>query len=151
VCLANVYLNRQDRDAIPARGEPVQLVEIGAHCRGSVFVDATHLCTPALESEIHRIATAHAGFFFGRFDIRVSSPDALQRGEEIKILEFNGVTSEPTHIYDPRISLAEAYHTLWRHWRRAFEIGELNRRNGTVPMSFTGLLLLIRRHFNPVG
>ena len=41
VCLARLYLHKQ-RDRLwetPAAGEHVQLVELGTHCRGAIFLD----------------------------------------------------------------------------------------------------------------
>jgi hypothetical protein len=60
-------------DDIPAPGEAVQLVEVGSHCRGSVFLDGSRLKTEALEDAIDRITQRHPGFFFGRYDIRAVS------------------------------------------------------------------------------
>ena len=51
-------------------------------------------------------------------------------GRNIKIVELNGVTSEATHIYDPKLSLVDAYRVLFAQWRIAFEIGHLNREGG---------------------
>jgi len=48
----------------------------------------------------------------------------------MKIVELNGVTSEATHIYDPKLSLFGAYRVLFEQWRIAFEIGYLNRTRG---------------------
>ena len=45
-------------------------------------------------------------------------------GRNMKILELNGVTSEATHIYDPKFSLLDAYRVLFQQWRIAFEIGQ---------------------------
>jgi hypothetical protein len=108
VAIADVYLhNRPDADTcIPPTGETVQLVEIGAHCKGTIFVDATALRTPELERRVDEIASGIDGFHYGRFDDRAPSAEALQRGEFL-ILELNGVAAEATHIYDPKVSIAQ--------------------------------------------
>ena len=118
--IANVY---SGSERIPALGETVQLVEIGSHCKGSVFVDARYLHTPELESEIDRIAQTRPEFHLGRFDVRIVNG-------EMRVLELNGLTAEPAHIYDPRVSLLDAYKALWRHWSIAFRIGAFYRRRG---------------------
>ena len=41
------------------------------------------------------------------------------------------------------MNLLEAYRTLFSQWRVAFEIGSINRRQGTIPMSFRELLDLV--------
>jgi hypothetical protein len=61
-------------------------------------------------------------------------------GRNLKIIELNGVTSEATHIYDPKLSLFDAYRVLFQQWRIAFEIGALNRKRGVRPASVRGLV-----------
>jgi hypothetical protein len=142
VCMAEFYLRQNGEHAsrIPSRGERVQLVEIGTHCRGAIFLDGSDAITAALEHEIDRIAQCFDGFHFGRFDVRVPSFEDFKVGRNIKVLELNGVTSEATHIYDPKIGLLQAYKALLQQWRLAFKIGELNRRRGVQPSKLSQLL-----------
>ncbi|MBN9656736.1 MAG: VTT domain-containing protein [Acidobacteria bacterium] len=144
VCLAPVYerLCRRSLDEVPQPGEPVQLVEIGSHCRGAVFTNGAHLWSPALEAEIDRISKQHAGFAFGRFDVRVPSAEDFRSGRNISVIELNGVGAEATHVYDPSVSLLSAYAAMFQHWKLAFEIGSLQRRRGAQPTSLTVLLRL---------
>jgi len=146
VCLADVYLSRSRRpvDEVPMAGEPVRLVEIGSHCRGSVFLDGSHLKTSALEKGIDRISQRHPGFYFGRYDVRTPSIQALQEGF-FRVIELNGVSAEATHIYDPAVSGLDAYRVLFRQWRLAFEIGSMNRERGARPMPAIELANLIWR------
>jgi hypothetical protein len=131
---------------VPTAGQSVQLVEIGTHCRGSIFLDGIDTLTPALEEVIDRIAQGFDGFFFGRFDIRVPSRQDFMAGRNMKIVELNGVTSEATHIYDPKLSLFDAYRVLFEQWRIAFEIGDFNRARGMRPTSVTDLFNLTREY-----
>ena len=144
VCMASAYAQaaRRPLDDIPASGERVKLVELGSHCRGAIFLDGMRYNTPALEHAIDAVSQAHAGFFFGRFDIRTPSLEAFQRGE-FKVIELNGVSAEAAHIYDPSVSLLEAYRVLAQQWRIAFEIGAANRALGAAPMSLRELLRLV--------
>ena len=137
VCMSDFYLRKNaDRiQDVPAAGERVQLVEIGTHCRGAIFLDGSDTITPALEEVIDRIARTFDGFFFGRFDVRVPSRQDFMAGRNLKIVELNGVTSEATHIYDPKLNLFDAYRALFQQWRIAFEIGDLNRVRGIQPAS----------------
>ncbi len=132
-------------DAVPAAGERLQLVEIGSHCRGSIFLEGGDLATPALEAAIDRVARAHTGFFFGRFDVRSPSVEDFQAGR-FTVLELNGVSSEATHIYDPAVSLWEAYRVLCAQWKLAFEIGAANVQRGAAPTTVRELLALRRSH-----
>lgn len=148
VCMSELYRRKNSEriQNVPAVGERVQLVEIGTHCRGAVFLDGRDTITPELEAVIDRIARSFEGFFFGRFDIRVPSRQDLMAGRGLKIVELNGVTSEATHIYDPRTSLFEAYRVLFEQWRIAFEIGGLNRARGIKPTSVRELLRFVSEY-----
>ncbi len=116
-------------DIIPA-GEPVQLVELGAHCRGSEFRNGMALITPALQARMQAIAQAIPGFGFGRIDLRCPSAEALAEGRDLQILEINGVTSEPAHLYHPGTPLAAGLAGFCEHWTRAFALGRENLRQG---------------------
>jgi membrane protein DedA with SNARE-associated domain len=148
VCLAKAYLQSVRRLAadVPAKEETVPLAEIGSHCRGSIFLDGLHLLTEDLTGAVDRISRRLPGFYFGRFDVRTQSAEALRRGE-FKVLELNGVTSEATHIYDPAVSLWDAYAALFKQWRIAFEIGAGNRACGVKPAPLGELLGLIWERF----
>jgi hypothetical protein len=148
VCMSDFYLRKNSEriQAVPAAGESVQLVEIGTHCRGAIFLDGVETITADLKEVIDRIAKTFDGFFFGRFDIRVPSRQDFRAGRNMKIIELNGVTSEATHIYDPKLSLFDAYRVLFQQWRIAFEIGDLNRARGFRPASVADLLDATREY-----
>jgi membrane protein DedA with SNARE-associated domain len=152
VCLADLYLSRLRRspDDVPIIGEFVALAEVGSHCRGAIFLDGKTLETAELRSAVEAIAQNFMGFYFGRFDVRSESIDAFQRGK-FQILELNGVTAEATHIYDPAVSLAEAYRALFRQWRIAFEIGARNRDAGHQPMRLRDLVDTVRLNLRRKG
>lgn len=115
---------------VPASGERVRLVLAGNHCRGSIFRNGTPEVTPALTACIEAIARDIPEFHFGRFDVRFESVAALRRGENFAIIEVNGAGSEPTHIWDARTTLREAWVSQFTHYRAAWEIGRANRRRG---------------------
>ena len=152
VCMTPLYLlrNQARRDYIIPAGERVELVEIGTHCRGAIFGDGSAVVTPALEAMIDSISRGYEGFFFGRYDIRATSVEALKQARDFRIIELNGVTSEATHIYDPAISLVPAYRILIEQWRLAFEIGAANRARGLRAPSL-GDMWRAFRAFEPAG
>jgi membrane protein DedA with SNARE-associated domain len=149
VCLAPVYLERNASrsGSVPEPGQRVRLVNIGSHCKGAVFTDARGLSTLALVAAVDAVSKVHPEFYLGRYDVRTPSLEHLQRGE-FTVIELNGVTGEPTHIYDPAVSLADAYRALFRHWQLAFEIGAANRRRGYQPVGVLELVRIISRHLN---
>ncbi len=137
MCMAPVHFRKHKSrlHTVPAEGESIALVEVGTHCRGALFLNGNHLITPPLERAIDRISRRFKGFYFGRYDIRTPSIEAFQKGADFTVVELNGVTSEATHIYQPGSGLLQAYATLMRQWRIAFDIGAANARGGTRPMT----------------
>ena len=127
-----LYLPRlADRsDDIPAAGEVVPLVFAGNHCKGSVFLDGADRITPALTQQVDAVARDIPGFHFGRIDVRYGSEAALRQGQDVTIIEVNGVGSEATHIWDARCTLWDAYRSQFTHYRAAWEIGRANRAAG---------------------
>lgn len=133
-----------DLHRVPAAGERIALVEIGAHCRGSLFRDATCLATPALVETLRRITDAVPGYAFGRLDLRVPSASHFQHGEGLRVLELNGVTAESAHIYHPGTPLLDGYRAMFRQWSLAFAIGAAQARRGASVTPPSELLRLFR-------
>jgi membrane protein DedA with SNARE-associated domain/pimeloyl-ACP methyl ester carboxylesterase len=144
VCMADFYLqkNAERLQEIPSAGNSVRLVELGTHCRGAIFLDGQRAVSPELEEAIDKIAKTFDGFYFGRFDIRIP-PATNNAANGFKVLELNGVSSEATHIYDPKLGLWGAYRVLFEQWRIAFEIGARNRASGAKPASLRELIHLM--------
>lgn len=130
----------RELDMIPAEGEVITLVEIGAHCRGSVFLDGSHLNTPALRASLTRLLDAVPGYAFGRMDLRAPSIDALAKGEGIKIIELNGVTAESAHIYHPGTPIVTGYRAMFHQWSVAFAIGDAYAKRGAHVTTLRELL-----------
>ena len=153
VCMAKTYFNLHHENLynIPDANERIQLVELGTHCRGAVFLDGTEIKTDELENTIDELSKSYEGFYFGRYDIRAPSLEDFKAGKNFKVVELNGVTSEATNIYDPKNSLLAAYKILFEQWRIAFEIGAQNRARGVEPMhpgAFLNLIVENRNHRN---
>jgi len=142
VCMAQTFFDRHAHRLfeVPAAAQKVPLIDIGTHSRGCVFYDGEWVRSEALERAIDRISVGYDGFFFGRYDVRTPDLEAFARGEQFKIVELNGVTSEATNIYDPSNTLWAAYRVLARQWRLAFEIGAANRDAG-APVTPVATLL----------
>ncbi|MFK7910426.1 MAG: VTT domain-containing protein [Akkermansiaceae bacterium] len=148
VAMARYYLRKFSTrlDEVPAKGEKVTLVEIGTHARGAVFTDERKLITPELTKVIDQLTQSAGAIHCGRYDLRVPHANDLKAGKNIRILEFNGVTGEPAHVYQPGYPLLHGIRDLCRQWKFAFVAGKQNRQNGHIPTSIGGLLSLIRRH-----
>jgi membrane protein DedA with SNARE-associated domain len=138
--------HRDVLERVLGEGELFALAIAGNHCQGTTFRDGRHLITPALEQRIDGIARAYPGFFVGRFDVRYSRVQAFKSGEDLAVVELNGVTAESTNIYDPGGTLFGAYRLLFAQWRIIFAIGAANRRAGAPTSSLRRLVDLVRAH-----
>jgi hypothetical protein len=133
--LAHLYLPRHAGRLVEVlpEGQAFRLAFAGSHSRGALFRDGTRFITPAMEARFEAIARAIPEFHFGRFDVRFATIEALRRGEDFRIVEVNGAGAEATHIWDSRMPLADAYRSLFRQWRLAFQAGAGNRARGFRP------------------
>jgi membrane protein DedA with SNARE-associated domain/pimeloyl-ACP methyl ester carboxylesterase len=132
---------------VPAKGTEIRCVEIGTHSRGSLFLDADHLRTDRLEARFNQFCPNIDGYYLGRFDLKVPDETALKDGRDISLIELNLLTSEPTHMYDPKYSVFYAWKVLFRHWKVAFEIGDELRANGTPPPGTYSVLKVVFGHY----
>lgn len=150
VCMAPFHLRKHatQLSRIPEAGESVQLVELGTHSRGALFLDGGWVVSPELRVAIDRVSQSFRGFYFGRYDIRTPSIDDFRAGRNLKIVELNGATAEATSIYDPKNSLTSAYRTLFAQWRILFEIAAANVRRGAKPAPWGELLGLVGKWLN---
>jgi len=142
-----VYYRRLPREA---RGRIVSIAQASYFeanafdTHDAVFTDERRLAMPALEQQIEKLSRAHPGFFVGRFDVCARTAEELSRGY-FEVIELNGVSSEPTYIYDRATTLGEALRALMLHWRAAFQIGAANRELGAPLTPLSTLLRLIAR------
>ena len=133
-------------DSVPSAGRSVRVEPIGNHCRGTHFVDAGHLRTPALEQALERLMGATTGLYYGRMDVRCTDEDALRAGS-FMLIEVNGVSSEPGHIYDPSWSIWRCWAELVRHVRYIGRISMQLQQQGVEPASLRDVLVRSREHF----
>ncbi|MBC2594731.1 alpha/beta fold hydrolase [Ruficoccus amylovorans] len=131
-------------EVVPA-GEKYVLAELGTHCRGALFLDGGELATEPLREWFQRVSDTFEGFYFGRYDVRVPSEEDLRAGQNLTVIELNGVSSEATWIYDPKHSVLFAWRTLFEQWRLAFEIAAWNRQEGHRPLSLRATVKAIFR------
>jgi hypothetical protein len=146
VFMAQTHFNKHldDLYSVPKEGEKVILTELGTHSRGSLFLDGSELISDTLIKKIDEISKSFKdGFYFGRYDLITGSGEELTKGENIKVIELNGVTSESTNIYDPEHSFLFAVKTLMKQWRIAFEIGTQNHKRGVSIPSLKHMLSVI--------
>lgn len=129
---------------IPANGERVALNVAGNHCQGTIFLDAEHLRSPALEQAIDRICTSYRdqAIDLVRLDIRYRTPEDLREGRGLAIVDVNGTMGESVNMYDPGHAYPWALCVLSGHWANMFAIGAWRRDQGVRPMSLIELVCL---------
>ncbi|MBA3649015.1 MAG: D-alanine--D-alanine ligase [Chitinophagales bacterium] len=136
---------KSELQAVIAAGEKKTLIEIGNHNRGTSFYNFNHLINQKLVAAFDKASKTLHEFYFGRFDVRCSSFEEMEKGN-FKIIEVNGVNSEPAHIYDPTMSLVKAYRDLFRHWNTIYKISMENKKRGNKPMKISKMYTAIVQH-----
>ena len=142
----DLYLRRNKRylDRVLAPGARHPLTSVGNYVRGAVFADGENAITPELTAAFDRISKDIKDFYFGRFDVRFADLDDLMRGKGFTLLEYNGASSEPTHVYAPGTPLRKVYRDMLFHWRLAYEVGAENRARGAKPVSLWNIWQVVR-------
>ncbi len=120
---------RDQLGTIPEQGQRIPLGVAGNHAQGAKFTDGADLITPELSARIEAIVDRFEddrgrGFDIGRFDLRCESLDALARGQGFGIVELNGMTSEPTNLYDPDRSIFWAWAMLLGYWKHVEKLAQ---------------------------
>ncbi len=133
---------------IPGAGEVHLLEPIGNHCRGTKFINRNDGIDEQIKKVMVGILNEMPGIYYGRFDMKIESWEGLREGKGIHVMEFNGTSSDPAHIYDPGYSLVRAYKDIFMHWSLMGKIARQNRRAGIRPdplkKIISGLILYFR-------
>ncbi len=126
---------------------------IGNHSKGTQFINGNHLINDELEEFIDTICQQTQGWYYGRLDIKYNSYDKLLKGMDFKILEVNGIISEPTHIYDASYKSAsyfKALKSINSHWNIMGEIAQKLHKEQHIPypsfMAYIKNMLWLRSH-----
>ena len=120
------FLQYIDTGRVPLAGEEVCLSFIGSHTMGCKFTNDTHLLTPALEQSLFAVFAEQPGFNFGRVDIKAESEEAMQAGKFV-VIEVNGIASLPTHMFDPKFNIVQAYRIFFEHGKYLVAIAREHR------------------------
>lgn len=130
---ARLQIGRMSPDflsRIPQDGEHVKIEAIGNHNRGTRFINSNHLISEKLVSVFDDISKKIDGFYYGRYDLKFNTIEEMEDGINFKIVELNGINSEPVHIYDQHTGLFNSYKDFFTHMRYMYEISEENKLRG---------------------
>jgi len=132
--LRQIYAEKLN-EVVPL-GDKIELISIGNHCLGTMFLNRNNLISPKLIATFDSISKQIEGFNFGRFDLRCQSVEDLENGN-IKILELNGCGAEPSHIYQPGSSLFAGVRALVTYWQNMYRVSRENHKRGVSYLSFS--------------
>lgn len=138
---------KQMQDVL-SKGASMVLIPYGNHARGSKFTDISDKITNNLTDTINKLCKQIDGFYYGRLDIRYNTWEELEEGKNYSIIELNGSGSEPTHIYDPKHSIIDAWRIILQHWNILYRISKANRKLGVKFNSFMSVRKDERRFKN---
>lgn len=136
---------REQWNSVLPTHEKLELVSIGNHCLGTMFLNCNDLITPTLNNSFDIISQQIDGFFYGRFDLRCCSVADLEQGR-VKVMELNGCGAEPAHIYHPGFPLWKGMLEVINHWHTIYKISVENHKRGVPYLSWEEGLK-IYRHF----
>ncbi len=132
-------LNQSDTIAfnnVLSKGEQLVIVPYGNHVLGAEFLNYNHIIDEQLNQTFDKISNQIEGFYFGRFDLRCNSIEELKQGENISILELNGVGAEPAHIYQPGFSFFKGQKVIAQHYKMMYEAAIYNNSKGISYLSY---------------
>lgn len=139
-------LNIDKLNTIPSKQEEIVLNIIGNHSKGTQFINGNHLISPKLTTFLDKLSSEIKGWNYGRIDLKYNSFEELTKGENLKIIEINGIISEPTHIYDANMgTYFKAIKAIKDHWKLTYTIGVKNKKLNLA--SFTDLKYFIKLYF----
>ncbi|MDF1516370.1 MAG: D-alanine--D-alanine ligase [Lutibacter sp.] len=140
-------INKDRLQMIPILNEKVVLNIIGNHSKGTQFINGNHLINSELENFLDNLNAEIEGWNYGRIDVKYNNFEELLKGENLKIIEINGIISEPTHIYDPsKGSYFTALKSIKNHWKLIYLIGVKNKNLNKG--NYTDLSNLIAVYFS---
>jgi|TARA_B110000037_G_scaffold19271_1_gene20482 D-alanine-D-alanine ligase-like ATP-grasp enzyme len=127
-------INCQNLNQVLNKAEHFALEYIAHRNKKCVFKNFNFLNSKKLVETFRNITSNMDSFHFGRFDVKVKSIEDLIDDNNIKILEVNGVNSQPIHIFDPSYSTYKCYKDLHEHWRLIYKISKQNVTKGYQPI-----------------
>lgn len=146
-------IHKEKMNIIYKQGEIKALTVIGNHSKGTEFLNGNHLINKKLTDITNQMCSQIEGWYFGRIDIKYKNFENLLQGNDFKILEINGIISEPTHIYDAshkNASYIKAIKTINNHWKIMGEIAIINNKEYGIPypkfLSYLKNMLWLRKY-----
>jgi len=145
-------IHRESMQKIVGDDTKITLSVIGNHSKGTQFLDGNNLINSELESLFDRLNHQIEGWFYGRVDLKYQSFKSLCKGNNFKIIEINGIISEPTHIYDASkgATYFDALTSIKNHWKILSKIALKNHKEKDIKspkfLPFMKNMVILHRH-----
>lgn len=120
--------------------EKILIEPIGNHNLGTAFYNGWEYYSEEMLEWVATCVKNIPGFDYGRLDLKIENWNAFINKNGIKILEINGVNSEPIHIYDPVYSLWKAYKDIFHHMNIIYKLSKHKADKNTPPISLFDFL-----------
>lgn len=137
-----------DLQKVYEEGEIIVVEKILNHRLGTQFTNETTQLDTQLQNALADVVKDFKGFNYGRFDIKADNLNQIKQGN-FKIIELNGVASEPTIIYDQKnTGLLKSISIIYKHlfWQGVIAKNQL--KNGVLPMDWALFKSMMKNHFN---
>jgi len=128
------------------KDELVILEPIGNHSRGTTFLDKNEYIDKELIKAFDKLSKQIPELYFGRYDLKCNSIEELKQLKNFAIMEINGVSAEPAHIYQPGYSFIKAEKELLKQWKILYKISKIQITNGIKPMTFKSAIHHIKAY-----
>mgnify|MGYP000724919337 CR=1 FL=1 len=132
---------------IPAN-EEVVIEEIGAHNRGTKCIDSSSMITEKMQSAFFDLADHIDDFYWGRIDVKARSKEDLSNGEHFQVIEVNGGSSEPSHMFDPKYNWFDVAKFITQHLKLHYGVVKANIEHGAQIPSLQTFYDEIKHYFN---
>lgn len=124
ICLRH---KAQIKKVLPA-GKRFVLSHASNRSQGGRLVNLNHEIDEKLCRVFDNLSNHSRHFYYGRYDVKCESLEALREGRNFSILEYNGSGAGIQHVYGNRLSLWRACYTIVKHWEKLYQISRYNKR-----------------------
>lgn len=131
-------------DSVPSKNEKLLIQPVGNHNKGTRFEDISSKINESMNETINRILP-QKGVYYGRFDIKAPDLMALETGNGLKIIEFNGSIAEPVNYLDRSYGFFRAQKVILHHYKHQKNIGRYRiQQNIECPGIIAGIDLALK-------
>jgi len=115
------------------RDEKLILSYASNRSQGGKLISLEHEIDEKLVDVFDKISHHTKYFYYGRYDIKCASIEALKKGIDFSILEYNAAGAGIQHVYGNNLSLWQACSIILKHWKMLYLISIYNHTVNGIP------------------